>query len=287
MIQKKSLHGGLKSGKAARSTNLNDYNLDTAPTTPDVQIVLLKAPIIQYEQLALNTNFRQCLEMILFSARVLQMGVQKTPYQKTYELLVGSQDFTVGFQCANRQFDWIEISLVYVESDKHLTIYDSYNAECASKLIKSLEFANISKQYSSTNTLKFDIENDLQKHLLYKQFVAWNADGCSTAPLSDFMINPIAQELKNQTDYFGNGSDKKLYVDLQQSRGYTDELEKPSRNNSSIIISIQTKAALTKKMRLRVWGYTNGEYIYLLHNGSLTLKYKMYTIRWQYEELES
>ena len=27
-------------------------------------------------------------------------------------------------------------------------------------------------------------------------------------------------------------------------------------------------------MRLRVWGYTNGEYIYLQHDGSLTLKYK-------------
>ena len=96
---------------------------------------------------------------------------------------------------------------------------------------------------------------------MYKQFLAWGTDGCSTAPLSDFMNNPIAQELKNQTDYFGNGSDERLYVDLRQSRGYTDELEKPSRNDSSMTISIQT--ALTKKMRLRVWGYTNGEYIYL------------------------
>ena len=53
------------------------------------------------------------------------MGVQKTPYQKTYELQVGSQDFTVDSQGANRQFDWIEISLAYEKSDKHLTTYDS------------------------------------------------------------------------------------------------------------------------------------------------------------------
>ena len=41
-------------------------------------------------------------------------------------------------------------------------------------------------------------------------------------------------------------------------------------------------------MRLRVWGYTNGEYIYiyLLHDGSLTLNYKTYTIKSQYKELE-
>ena len=108
--------------------------------------------MIQYEQLTLNTNFRQYLETILFSARALRMGVQKTPYQKTYELKKGSQDFTVDFQGANRQFDWIEISLVYDKSDKHLSLYDSYNVECASKLIKTIEFANISNENSATNT---------------------------------------------------------------------------------------------------------------------------------------
>ena len=94
------------------------------------------------------------------------MGVQKTPYQKTYELQVGFQNFTVDFQGASRQFDWIEISLVYDESDKHLAAYESDKEESASKFIKSIEFANISDQYSSTNTLKFDTDNDLQKHLL-------------------------------------------------------------------------------------------------------------------------
>ena len=32
-------------------------------------------------------------------------------------------------------------------------------------------------------------------------------------------------------------------------------------------------------MRLRVWGYTNGEYLFMLHDGSLMLKYKTYTIK--------
>ena len=40
-------------------------------------------------------------------------------------------------------------------------------------------------------------------------------------------------------------------------------------------------------MRLRIWGYTNGEYIYLLNEGSSTLNYKTYTLKSQYEELES
>ena len=158
------------------------------------------------------------------------MGVQKTPYQKTYELQAGSQEFIVDLINANRQFDWIEISLLHDKRDKHMTIYDSYNAECACKLIKSLEFANVSNQYSSTNTLKFDTANDLQKHLLWKQYITWHTDGCATAPATDFMNNPIGQELKKENDYFSDDSDERLYVDLGQSHGYTDELEKPSRN---------------------------------------------------------
>ena len=34
-------------------------------------------------------------------------------------------------------------------------------------------------------------------------------------------------------------------------------------------------------MPLRVWGYTNGEYLYILIDGNLTLKYRTQTIRSQ------
>ena len=33
------------------------------------------------------------------------MGKQKTPYQNTYEMKAGSQEFTVDFKGCNRQFD--------------------------------------------------------------------------------------------------------------------------------------------------------------------------------------
>ena len=39
-------------------------------------------------------------------------------------------------------------------------------------------------------------------------------------------------------------------------------------------------------MRLRVWGYSNGEYLYMLIDGNLTLKYKTYTKKSQDDELE-
>ena len=117
--------------------------------------------------------------------------------------------------------------------------------------------------------------------------MAWHTGGCSNAPVTDFINNPVAQELLKEADYFSDDSDERLYVDLRQSRGYTNELEKPTRNDSKMTITIETKNSLAKKLRLRIWRYTHGEYICMLHDGSLTLKYKTYTIKSQYENLEA
>ena len=73
------------------------------------------------------------------------MGIQKTSLQKTYEISVGSDSLTVEFYGANRQFDWLGLSLVYDKSDKHLTIYNSYNVEHAAKLIKSAALQNFTE----------------------------------------------------------------------------------------------------------------------------------------------
>ena len=106
------------------------------------------------------------------------------------------------------------------------------------------------------------IQKTLYKNIPWKQFLAWHADCCLTAPVTDCMNNAILKELLEETEYFANESDKRLNVDLRQSHGYSDELEKVSRNDSKMTITIETKNAFQKKMRLRVWGYTNGEYIF-------------------------
>ena len=76
----------LKIGATAGSANANDYGSVINPGMPDAQIIFLKAPFIQYEQILLSKNFKQYLETIMLSSKVLRMGIQKTPYQKTYEL---------------------------------------------------------------------------------------------------------------------------------------------------------------------------------------------------------
>ena len=56
---------------------------------PDVQVIFTKAPYIQYEQILLDKNFRQYLETIVFSKKVLRMGTQKTTLQITYKINAG------------------------------------------------------------------------------------------------------------------------------------------------------------------------------------------------------
>ena len=52
-------------------------------------------------------------------------------------------------------------------------------------------------------------------------------------------------------------------------------------------INIKIKNHLSKKIRLRVWRYTNGEHLYMLLDSRLTFKYKTYTIKSEEDELES
>ena len=123
------------------------------------------------------------------------MGDQKTPIQKSYEIQKRSQSLNVKFLGANRQFEWIEISIVPDKSDKYKTVYDSYDREMAAQLIKTLKLTNFTEFYSLTNEKKFDTDNLTQQHSLYKQFLAWSSNGSSVAPVSDYVDNPIFQEL--------------------------------------------------------------------------------------------
>ena len=118
---------------------------------------------------------------------------------------VGTQTINVNFQGANRQFAWLEISLVYDKSDQHQTIYDSYNAEVAAKKIRSLTLENTSSTYSFTGGLEYNIDNEGDKHWLYAMFIAYQCGpSCSTAPLTEYANNEICQELPKERHFFIN-----------------------------------------------------------------------------------
>ena len=196
----------------------------------DAEIIFTRAPFIQYEQILLDKNLRQHLETIMVSKKILRVGAQETPIQKTYKIQKGSKSLNVEFLGANRQFDWIEISVLPDKSDKHKTIYESYNREIAAQLIKTLKLTNFTELYSLTNEKKYDTDNLTQQHLFYKQFLTRCCNRSSVAPVSDYVDNPIFQELPDQERYFSAKSDERIYLDFTASSGYVKEAENLERN---------------------------------------------------------
>ena len=55
-----------------------------------------------------------------------------------------------------------------------------------------------------------------------------------------------------------------MCLDLRVNAGYTNEMEKLERNDSKISLYSNLKNDATKKLRLRIWGYALGEYLYIL-----------------------
>ena len=125
---------------------------------------------------------------------------------------------------------------------------------------------------------KNSIDNLTQKHLLYKQFVAWHCNGSSVAPLVDYMDNPIYRELPNEKEYYSLKSDERVYLDLTASSGYIRETEKLERNDSKINLELTLKEAAKYNLRVRVWAYSLSEYLYVLSKSGLSLKHRTYAI---------
>ena len=84
----------------------------------------------------------------MVSKKILRMEVQNTPIQKTYEINVCQDSIKIDFLGANRQFDWLEMFLVFDKSDK------SYNIELTVKYINSVKLSNFTKIYRLTNEKK-------------------------------------------------------------------------------------------------------------------------------------
>ena len=63
-------------------------------------------------------------------------------------MIKGQDSLNNAFLVANREFDWIKISAVYDKSEKHTSIYDSYNVELNAKTKKSIKLSSFTKVYS-------------------------------------------------------------------------------------------------------------------------------------------
>ena len=111
-------------------------------------------------------------------------------------------------------------------------------------------------------------------------FVRWVANSSSIVPKSDFMYKETRQELPNRNTYFTD-SDERVYIDIRRSKGYTGEFKRVNRDDSNLSIPINLKAVAAKKIRLRMTGYFQGEYMYMLGKDGLIMNYKEYGLNKQ------
>ena len=174
--------------------------------------------------------------------------------------LLQAHSFTYTFKGTQRQFDWLDISVVYDKSYQHTTICDSYDLKHASKLIQTIKFENTTTTYSLTGKLSNDFEKDDDKNILYKMFIAKQCNGSSTAPLTQYENNEIYQEITTDDDYTTNNTDDRIWINMRRSKAYTDELEKINRDDSGLAVIIGFKEAAAIKLRLQITGYSQGEY---------------------------
>ena len=72
--------------------------------------------------------------------------------------------------------------------------------------------------------------------------------------------------------------DDRILIDMRRSKGYTDELKKLNCDDSGIAVTVALKKTAAKKMRLRITGFSQAEYWYLLSNKGYIMSYKNYNI---------
>ena len=138
------------------------------------------------------------------------------------------------------------MSIVYDKSFQHITIYDSYDLELASKLVKTIKFENTSTTYSLTGKLSFDLKKDDDKNILYNMLVAKAYNGCSTVPLTRYKNNEIYQEITEEDEFTTNDTNDRIWIDMRRSKDYTDESEKIYRDDSGLAVTIGFKEAAAK-----------------------------------------
>ena len=117
---------------------------------------------IAYQEIDITQTFDIYLSGVLRSETALRMGGLPAQYQQMFEINKGMQSLTVTFKGAQRQFEWLKISLVYDRSYQYLTI-DSYDLELAARMIQIIKFENTSSKYSLTGKLEYNYKNQDEK----------------------------------------------------------------------------------------------------------------------------
>ena len=99
---------------------------------------------------------------------------------------------------------------------------------------------------------KYDADDAEDAYWLYKQFVAFVCNWCTIASLTDYANNPTYQDMTKADKYLG--SDEKMNLDLRRSKGYANELESLTRDDTTLTLTSTLEEVVTKKMTLMLIG---------------------------------
>ena len=144
----------------------SNKKVNAIPDNPDALIQIYDRPYISYQEINLTKSVDIYFNGILRSETALRQDVLPSPYQQLFEINTGMQTYSCTFKGAQRQFNWLEISIVYDKSFQHTTIYDSYDLELALKIIQTIKFENISTTYSLTGKRRQYGKRRRQKHFM-------------------------------------------------------------------------------------------------------------------------
>ena len=78
--------------------------------------------------------------------------------------------------------------------------------------------------------------------------------------------------------YFSD-SGQRLYIDLRWGKGHTGEFERVIPDDSDLTVTVPLKNPATKKIRLCIMEYYQGEYMYMLGGDGLIMNYKEYSVQ--------
>ena len=84
-------------------------------------------------------------------------------------------------------------------------------------MIQIIKFENTTSMYSLTGKLEYNYKNQDEKDKLYRMFIAYNCNGCTAAPLTQYKNNEIYQEITLEDEYRANTKVDIIYLDMRRS----------------------------------------------------------------------
>lgn len=180
------------------------------------------------------------------------------------QLTPGQNQATFSFPSLEKKFNFFGIFITEKESNDHLSLYDVYDYEMASTLLKKITIQRFQSTKTPADIIRFDLSETVDKIDLYKQYLGYVTKTCTDLDAVDQIDNAAAENLPKYEDYYSKkGGGFPVYVDLSDSKGYTG-LKDPvdiDQKGMSLNIQLNTAVPTNKVYEVRIFGINEAVYL--------------------------